>query len=155
MQELAVAPSNPPSPAAAQASAAAAQAQPGHGSLAFPTAEQLATAELASVTVARIDDELLYTVSGSFELSGTITKSSPEDVEWVFKGQCTFPTGGYTLGTPYSNADVDAPSSLIIYIPVTLPPRNAVLTQALETQSFEHRFSAPNDVDIAVQFSSP
>lgn len=123
-------------------------------SLAFPSPEQLANADVATIALSRIDDELLYSVSGSYGLTGSIAKASPEDTEWVFKGQLTFPTGGYKLGQIQSNTVAGSQSNVLIYIPVTLPAGGAATTQALVTESFEYRFPAANDAQILVQFSS-
>ncbi|MBP8129934.1 MAG: hypothetical protein KA184_10190 [Candidatus Hydrogenedentes bacterium] len=141
-------------PAPAQSPPPPGEAQQNQQSLAFLSPEQMARADVATVTLSRIDDELLYSVSGSYGLTGTIAKASPEDVEWVFKGQLTFPSGGYKLGPLHSNAVLGSQANVLLFIPVTLPAADAATTQALETVSFEYRFPAENNTQILVQFSS-
>lgn len=94
----------------------------------------------AGVRVYRKAGTSEYQVEGSYGLKGSITRTAPESPEWVFSGSFNFATSGFTVGEPWigalgaevSNVEdalLDFQGTIIINIPVTLPPADAVLEE--------------------------
>ncbi len=96
--------------------------------------------------------EELFEVSGNLgegaSVEGVIQHTG--DNEWLFTGEFTFPTGGYSVegfsATDIMGSPVPAeagPLPVVLNMPVIKPEPGAVTTQAVEVVPFEHTFTAP------------
>jgi hypothetical protein len=92
-------------------------------------------------------------VEGAFHLRATLRWT---DGQWLFKGELTFPTGGYTLGE-IGHEDFGGEGAgkdmSVIFIPVALPPLDAVVSQALDKRTLEYSFEGPEDASFVVAYS--
>ena len=95
-------------------------------------------------------------VEGAFHLHATLRPKGEGSNQWEFKGELTFPSGGYTLGEishdqmgPGQNGN----PAYIIFIPVALPPVDAVTTQALDKRALEYTFEGPEDISFVVSYA--
>jgi hypothetical protein len=84
-----------------------------------------------------------FRVQGSFGLTGTITRESPEAKEWVFRGEFVFPRAGYQVGQletvaistpiPAKNGSLSMqanPDEMLIVIPLHQPAQSAISAPA-------------------------
>jgi len=91
-----------------------------------------------------------YTVSGPFNLDGTIIKDSETDTTWMLDATLTFPTGGYAVGEPRVMSTRSMPEQVNITIPVTSPPAGAMVTQALVTVPIQTEITGMNGAQFRV-----
>lgn len=91
-----------------------------------------------------------YTLSGPFSLDGTIIKDSESDTTWMLDATLTFPTGGYTVGEPRIISTRSLPEQVNITIPVTSPPADAMVTQALVTVPVQKEIAGTNGAQFRV-----
>lgn len=104
----------------------------------------------ATAVVEPIPGELGYTVTGSYDLEGTITKDSPSDPDWTFDGSFVFTTGGYSVAEPEVVVMESFPEQVRITLPVTPPPPGAIVTQALEEVFVAASIYASNEAQFEV-----
>lgn len=123
--------------------------------LSVQSLEPLPGGQDASIQVAKVEGKLEYTVSGTFDLTGTITKAKPEDPYWHFLGNLTFPNSGYSLQDVYTNAPPGTEGNVIIFVPVTLPALNAQVTNEPVTHSIDFKLAAGNNASFVVLFTNP
>lgn len=76
---------------------------------------------------------LIHQVSGDWFLTGTLTKARPGDPEWLLSATVQFPTGGFEVGKLIVRQTRSYPETVSIVIPVTPPPKDALVTQAITT----------------------
>lgn len=96
-----------------------------------------------------------YEVKGSYDLEGTIVPALDAEGQWVFKGQITFPTGGYQLGEPWTQQQMgpEGVDQIIIMLPMSLPAKDAMLTQALDRRAIDYRFAGSPKAQFVVMFT--
>ena len=105
-----------------------------------PAGAEMPASTNAAASVEPAPDGNGYLVSGSYGLAGTIQRGA---AGWLLNATFTFPTGGYAVGEPFITALektvqdpakdlVDFRGSVIINIPIGMPPKDAVVTQALQ-----------------------
>lgn len=112
--------------------------------------------ESADVTLTP-DGDGIFRLSGPYGLEGTIGRedNGPVRLDATFH----FPTGGYTLGDVKTIMLKRLPEHIIFTIPLTAPAPDAVVTQAIDTQSVQAEVTATDgatfEVDIAMTEPSP
>lgn len=88
------------------------------------------------------------------ELVGTIipaeTAEGAKTATWTFSVTYTAPTGGYALGEPFLSRTFG--KSVIISLPIELPGKDAVVTQARQPHTASLVFGAPPDASFIVQW---
>lgn len=74
---------------------------------------------------------LVHEFTGDWFLKGTMTKEKPGNPEWLMSAAMEFPTGGYTVGELIVRQTRSYPETVWVTIPVTPPPKDALVTQAI------------------------
>ena len=143
--------SQAPAPETATPESAAGDAQ----TLSMQTAESVPGAVNASIQVAKVEGKLEYLVTGAFDLAGTISKATPESPEWVFAGNVTFPTSGYSIHQLYSTGQPETNGTILVFVPVSLPAVGAAVNQEPETHSFELKIPGGNEAAFVATFTNP
>jgi hypothetical protein len=87
----------------------------------------------------------VYHLNGPYQLTGTVVHKAGQ---WRLEAEMTFPTGGYRLGEPEAAMLKSMPPQLVITLPVSPPPEDAMVTQALDTQSVEAGYRGPEDAVV-------
>jgi len=91
-----------------------------------------------------------YTVTGPYELTGTITLVTNTPPLWRADLAFTFPTGGYTVGEPEIIVEKSLPERVTMVLPVTPPAADAMVTQALTTVAVETTVSVSSEASFEV-----
>ena len=113
--------------------------------------EQTVKSQLLTATVKKAQERPIgYQLHGPYDLAGTITKDSEQDPTWKMDATLTFPTGGYTVGEPRIISTRSMPEQINITIPVSSPPPDAMVTQALTTVPVSKEFPGTNGATIRV-----
>ncbi|MFP4501744.1 MAG: hypothetical protein ACLFTT_12140 [Candidatus Hydrogenedentota bacterium] len=92
-----------------------------------------------------------FEVTGSFDLTGVIEQVPDSENEWVFKGELTFPTSGYSLGEIQHQPQ--GVGTLLLSLPIDFPDPDAMAAQVLDTQSFEYHLKAQEETNFIVMFA--
>jgi hypothetical protein len=96
-----------------------------------------------------------FDVKGSYGLEGTIVPAADAEGQWVFKGHLTFPTGGFHLGEPWNQQQMgpEGVDQIIVMLPMSLPPKDAMVTQALDRREIDYRFEGAPNANFVVMFT--
>lgn len=116
----------------------------------------------AMVQAAKLPDGS-YSIKGSYGLEGTLKTAGPN--LWKLDAKFSFPTGGYRVGEPYVTAfgeSLDNPETdllgytglIMINIPLQLPPKDAMLTQAVQEVPISLDIHAGPDANFTVVLAS-
>jgi len=114
------------------------------------------------VEVLPLEDGKGYAFRGSFGLTGTITKPTPETEEWTLAGEFVFPSGGYSVGKAFYSPlgtmvlgngapTLQSSSEMVaVSIPIKQPAPGTDVTTALENVPVKLKIRADSDVKFVV-----
>jgi hypothetical protein len=115
-----------------------------------PGSDKAAPRDANTVKLEPIPGETGYTMEGPYGLTGTLKKPAGQ-AEWVLEGKFVFPTAGYTVGKPEIRVMKSLPEQVHIVLPVTPPPKDAVVAQVITEKAVSVKIRATDRARFTVK----
>lgn len=100
------------------------------------------------ITFTQSSDGLRYTLEGPYDLVGTLSKSTAEDLTWELEAVLTVPTGGYTVSAPDIVIRESFPEQVVVNIYVETPSPGEAVAQVVGFIPVEAEISASTDASF-------